>query len=222
VVDTEAPTATAERISSQPPRAASAEERLLGGGGTDDSYNAQISFYPEARGYVFTGNAGTGVYRLYEGRLGGAPARAVTAQSKEDGHPAVSPDGRWLAYASDESGTSEIYVRPFPDAASARWQVSTAGGTSPVWSHSGKELFYRSNQDAIMTVAVHPGSTFSFDPPKRLFSTEQYIGINPVPSFDVSPDDKRFLLLRETAPNERNELIVVQNWTQEMKARARK
>jgi eukaryotic-like serine/threonine-protein kinase len=136
--------------------------------------------------------------------------------------PAVSPDGRWLAYASDESGTPEIYVRPFPDAASARWQVSTAGGSSPIWSHSGKELFYRSNQDAIMTVAVHPGNTFSFEQPKRLFSTAQYVGINPVPSFEVSPDDKRFLLLRETAPNERNELIVVQNWTEEMKARARK
>ncbi len=61
-------------------------------------------------------------------------------------HPAVSPDGRWLAYASDESGTAEIYVRPFPDAGSARWQVSTAGGVSPIWSHSGKELFYRSNR----------------------------------------------------------------------------
>jgi serine/threonine-protein kinase len=137
-------------------------------------------------------------------------------------HPAVSPDGRWLAYVSDESGTSEIYVRPFPDAASARWQVSTAGGTSPVWSHSGKELFYRSNRDAITTVAVHPGATFSFEQPKTLFSTAQYVTINPVQSFDVSPDDKRFLLLRETAPNERNELIVVQNWSEEMKARARK
>jgi eukaryotic-like serine/threonine-protein kinase len=137
-------------------------------------------------------------------------------------HPAVSPDGRWLAYASDESGTAEIYVRPFPDVASARWQVSTAGGSSPVWSHSGKELFYRSNRDAITTVAVHPGATFSFEQPKTLFSTSQYVTINPVQSFDVSPDDKRFLLLRETAPNERNELIVVQNWSEEMKARARK
>ena len=137
-------------------------------------------------------------------------------------HPAVSPDGRWLAYASDESGTTEIYVRPFPDAGSARWQVSTAGGSSPVWSRSGKELFYRSNRDAITTVAVHSGATFSFEQPKTLFSTAQYVAINPVQSFDVSPDDKRFLLLRETAPNERNELIVVQNWTQEMKDRGRK
>jgi Tol biopolymer transport system component len=136
--------------------------------------------------------------------------------------PAVSPDGRWLAYASNESGVAEVYVRPFPDAGSARWQVSTAGGKDPVWSHSGRELFYRSTQDQLMTVAVRPGATFSFEQPKALFSTANYVAMNPVPSFDVSPDDKRFLFLRETAPNERNELIVVQNWTQEMKGRARK
>jgi hypothetical protein len=136
--------------------------------------------------------------------------------------PTVSPDGRWLAYASNESGVAEVYVRPFPDAGSARWQVSTAGGTSPVWSHSGKELFYRSTQEQLMTVAVRPGATFAFEQAKPLFSTANYVVINPVSSFDVSPDDKRFLFLRETAPNERNEVIVVQNWTQEMKDRARK
>jgi serine/threonine-protein kinase len=136
--------------------------------------------------------------------------------------PAVSPDGRWLAYASNESGTPEVYVRPFPDAGSARWQVSTAGGRDPVWSHSGKELFYRSAKDQLMTVAVRPGATFAVEQPKALFSTAAYVAIAPVPSFDVSPDDRRFLLLRETAANERNELIVVQNWTQELKNRARK
>jgi hypothetical protein len=117
---------------------------------------------------------------------------------------------------------AEVYVRPFPDAGSARWQVSTAGGTDPVWSHSGKELFYRSTQEQLMTVAIRPGTTFAIEQPKPLFSTANYVFINPVPSFDVSPDDKRFLFLRETAPNERNEIIVVQNWTQEMKDRARK
>ena len=88
--------------------------------------------------------AGKGdIYGIREGDSTLVPL--VTGPASEV-HPAVSPDGRWLAYASDESGTSEIYVRPFPDAASARWQVSTAGGFSPVWSHSGKELFYRSNR----------------------------------------------------------------------------
>jgi serine/threonine-protein kinase len=133
---------------------------------------------------------------------------------------AVSPNGRWLAYASEESGVFEIYVRPFPDAASARWQVSAAGGTDPVWSRSGRELFYLSPQNEMMSVEVAPGAAFTISPPKRLFSTAPYSPIGPVPSFDVSPDDKRFLLLRETTPTDRNELIVVQNWVEEMKGRA--
>ena len=133
--------------------------------------------------------------------------------------PAVSPDGRWLAYASNESGAAEVYVRPFPDVGSARWQVSTAGGRDPVWSHSGRELFYRSAGDKLMSVGVRPGTTFAFEQPKALFATTAYVPGGPTGSFDVSPDDKRFLFLRETAPNERNELIEVQNWTTELERR---
>ena len=113
-------------------------------------------------------------------------------------------------------------MRPFPDAASARWQVSAAGGTDPVWSRSGRELFYLSSQNEMTSVEVAPGAAFSFSPPRRLFSTAPYTPINPVPSFDVTPDGKRFLLLRETTPTDRNELIVVQNWVEEMKERARR
>ena len=72
----------------------------------------------------------------------------------------------------------------------------------------------------MMSVAVAPGAAFCISPPQRLFSAGAYTPIPPVPSFDVSPDSKRFLLLRETTPTERNELIVVQNWVEEMKARA--
>ena len=139
-----------------------------------------------------------------------------------EGDAAVSPDGRWLAYASEESGIFEIYVRPFPDAASARWQISAAGGSDPVWSRNGRELFYLSAQNEMTIVQVGPGARFSISSPKRLFSTAPYSPNPPVPSFDVSPDGKRFLMLRETTPTDRNELIVVQNWVEEMKARARK
>jgi hypothetical protein len=116
----------------------------------------------------------------------------------------------------------EIYVRPFPDAASARWQFSAAGGTDPVWSRSGRELFYRSAQNEMMSVEVAPGAAFTISPPKRLFSAAPYSPVPPVPAFDISPDDKRFLMLRETTPTDRNELIVVQNWVEEMEARARR
>ena len=159
---------------------------------------------------------------IYGIRKGDSTLVPLVTGPAAEAEPAVSPDGRWLAYTSLESGVPEVYVRPFPDAASARWQVSTAGGGDPVWSHSGRELFYRSANEQLMTVAVHPGATFGFEQPKALFSTANYVNITPVASFDVSPDDKRFLFLRETAPNERNELIVVQNWTEEMKGRGRK
>ncbi len=155
-------------------------------------------------------------------RAGDTALVSLVATAATEADAAVSPDGRWLAYASDESGTAEIYVRPFPDTESARWQVSSAGGADPVWSRNGRELFYLSAQNEMMSVAVAPGATFSISPPERLFSTAPYTPIPPVPSFDVSPDGKRFLLLRETTPTERNELIVVENWTREMRARAQR
>jgi serine/threonine-protein kinase len=159
---------------------------------------------------------------IFGARMGDTSLVPLANGPATEGDAAVSPDGRWLAYASEESGVFEIYVRPFPDAESARWQVSSAGGTDPVWSRSGRTLFYISAQNEMMSVEVPPGAVFSVSPPKRLFSTAPYTPIPPVPSFDVSPDNKRFLLLRETTPTDRNELIVVQNWVEETKARGRK
>jgi eukaryotic-like serine/threonine-protein kinase len=159
---------------------------------------------------------------IYGVRAGDSTLVPLVTGPASEIEPAVSPDGRWLAYASNESGAAEVYVRPFPDVGSARWQVSTAGGRDPVWSHSGRELFYRSTRETLMSVAVRPGATFSFEQPKALFATSAYVPSGSISSFDVSPDDQRFLFLRETAPNERNELIVVQNWTEELERRAGK
>ncbi len=138
-----------------------------------------------------------------------------------EGKAAVSPDNRWLAYTSDESGTLEVFVRPFPDASSARWQVSAAGGSDPVWSRNGRELFYIGATNEMMSVDVAPGAAFSNSAPRTLFSTAPYTLVPPVPSFDVHPDGTRFMLLRETTPAERNELILVQNWTAEMQQKSR-
>jgi serine/threonine-protein kinase len=160
---------------------------------------------------------------IYAVRMGDSTLVPLLTGPATEAEPAVSPDGRWLAYATTESGTAQVYVRPFPDVASARWQVSTSDGRDPLWSHSGRELFYVSaNTGKLMSVAVKPGATFAFDQPRPLFSTVPYVPGTSVPAYDVSPDDKRFLFLRETSPNERSEMIVVQNWTEELKQRSRK
>ena len=132
--------------------------------------------------------------------------------------PALSPDRRWLAYVSDESGTPEIYVRPFPETASAKWQVSTAGGTEPAWSSTGRELLYINGKSDMVSAEIQPGATFSVGKERTLFSTSQFAQPGPVPSFSLSPDDKRFLVLREGEAGQPGELIVAENWTQQLKA----
>jgi eukaryotic-like serine/threonine-protein kinase len=160
---------------------------------------------------------------IYAVRAGDSTLVPLLTTPATEAYPVVSPDGRWLAYATTESGTAQVYVRPFPDVGSARWQISTTDGYAPLWSHTGRELFYLSQETGkLMSVAVKPGATFAFDQPRPLVSVVQYVGGGPVQPFDVSADDKRFLFLRETAPSDRSELIVVQNWTAELTQRSRK
>ncbi len=111
--------------------------------------------------------------------------------------PSVSPDGRWLAYASDENGRSAVYVRPFPSVDSARTQVSTEGGANPRWSHAGNEIFYQSAGNDLMSSHRVPGSAMSFAPPSRLFSLAPFWTWNGTARryYDVSPDDQRFLMI---------------------------
>jgi len=145
----------------------------------------------------------------------------LTSPSRES-NPALSPDGRWLAYASDESGSSEVYVRPFPDVASARWQVSLNGGAVPVWARNGRELFYLSSRQDMVSVEIHPGSSFSAGEPRVLFSAAGYNLGGASGIFDVSPDGRRFLLVRPLTGVAETELVLVQNWFEELKARVGK
>jgi eukaryotic-like serine/threonine-protein kinase len=156
---------------------------------------------------------------IYGIRAGDSTLTPLVTGPATEIEPMVSPDGRWLVYTSNESGQPEVYVRPFPDAGSARWQVSVAGGRDPMWSHSGKELFYWSTGNKMMSVGIRPGATFGFEQPRPLFTTTPYVPGGPVQSYDLSPDDKRFVMLRETSANERSEFIVVENWTTELRGR---
>ncbi len=122
-----------------------------------------------------------------------------------------SPDGRWLAYASDESGRFEIYVRAFPGPG-GKWQVSTAGGGYPVWSRDGKELFYLTLDNRVASVRVSSsGASFSAGPPALLFALHPAAYPGPAP-FDVSPDGKRFLVNSLPADQGSPPLEVIVNW----------
>jgi len=155
-------------------------------------------------------------------KVGDTSAATVVGTPARETAPALSPDGKWLAYASDESGAFEIYVRPFPEASTARWQVSTAGGSYPLWSRSGRELFYRNSKNELVSAAVSTSPTFSVGAQKSLFSLSSFTPAGPVPLYSIAPDDKRFLMLRETAAGESGLLVVSQNWFEELRGRMRK
>jgi eukaryotic-like serine/threonine-protein kinase len=146
----------------------------------------------------------------------------LTDRFNEEG-PALSPDGKWLAYSSNESGRSEIFVRPFPNTAGGRWQISTTGGLAARWSHSGRELFYEAPSGDMMVAPVTPGPTFVSGAPTRLFPLGGgLIASNIVPLYDLTPDDKNFLMVRLAAVNQApgaGQLVVVDNWFTELRAK---
>jgi eukaryotic-like serine/threonine-protein kinase len=130
--------------------------------------------------------------------------------------PRFSPDGKWLAYVSDESGRNDVYVQPYPGPGS-KWLISTDGGIDPVWSKDGRELFYR-HGDELMSVSVAATRGFSPGRPTRLFETRFDIGDNG-PNYDVSPDGKWFVMTRSDRGPAPGELHVVLNWFSEVTAR---
>jgi hypothetical protein len=124
-----------------------------------------------------------------------------------------SPDGRWVAYASDESGRAEVYVRPFPGPGT-RSQVSIDGGTAPVWSRDGHELFFAKG-DTLFTVAVSLGGTFTSSTARRLFSGPYSFDEMTV-SYDVTPDGQHFLVPRSRVDSAPRQLELVLNWFEEL------
>jgi serine/threonine-protein kinase len=111
----------------------------------------------------------------------------------------VSPDGRWLAYEANDSGRFEIHVRPFPDVNSGHWLVSTTGGTRPVWTRSGQELFYVSPTGALMRVGVERGPSWAATTPTLLVK-EGYLMksiFSQGRTYDIAPDGQRFLMIKE-------------------------
>jgi serine/threonine-protein kinase len=138
----------------------------------------------------------------------------------------ISPDGRWLAYESDESGQFEIYVRPFPDVNSGLWPVSTGGGMQASWAPDGRGLFYLKPDGVLMSVQVEPGATWKASAPVKIVESRYFFG-SPTGLFnrpyDVSKDGKRFLMVKSQQGSDQNspppQIVVVQHWLEELKTR---
>jgi serine/threonine-protein kinase len=136
---------------------------------------------------------------------------------------AISPDGRWIAFDSTESPRAEIYVRPFPDVSTGRWQVSTAGGRTPLWSRDGRELFFVSPDDVVMRLPIEAAASWRSGVPSPLFQNQnryfhQPPGGSLARTFDVGPDGRLLMIKNvDTAGQPPNQMVLVQNWTEELK-----
>ena len=128
-----------------------------------------------------------------------------------------SPDGDWLAYRSNETGQNEVYVQPYPKTGQ-KHQISTDGGVSPMWSRDGRELFYKEAVGGdLMAVTIETEPTFSAGAPQMLFSTEGYMGSVSAANYDTHPDGERFLMLTGDSGSAPTQVILVENWFEEIK-----
>jgi hypothetical protein len=132
-----------------------------------------------------------------------------------EGAPTFSYDGRWMAYASDQSGRSEIYMRPFPGPGE-EWTISIDGGTEPLWATTGGQLFYR-HGDEMMVVDVNTEPTVTASKPRRLFEKRYIRSTGFWPNYDVAGDGQRFLMVKGRAEEAPVHVNVVLNWFDELK-----
>jgi serine/threonine-protein kinase len=148
------------------------------------------------------------------------PPMTLLATEFDEWAPEFSRDGRWIAYQSTETGENEIFVRPFPDVESGKWQVSSGGGAAPLWSHSGTELFYWTPAGELVAVEIETDAGFRAGASRVLFDLNgtEYRIPGVAGQYDITSDDQQFLIMRRAGTDAAtlNELIVVENWFQEL------
>jgi serine/threonine-protein kinase len=182
------------------------------------------AFSPDGTRLIF-GTPGSPPYNLGVISLEATRTATMLLQSTADERNGeISPDGRWLAYESNESGRPEVYVRPFPNVDGARQLVSTGGGTRPLWSRNGSELFYYVAPDTIMALPVRLGAEVVLGNPQVGAKGPYSVAINAGRHYDVSADGQRFLVLKDAqAPDGQEpaapEIHLVQHWVQELEAK---
>jgi Tol biopolymer transport system component len=163
---------------------------------------------------------GRDIYIVQPGTDSVARPLLATTDYDEQG-PAISPDSRWIAYVSNETGTDEVFVRPFPGIDRGKWQISRgAVASAPLWAHHGHELFYAA-RDTMMWVTITPGPPFQAGEPRPLFIFPDGVGTGVVAGdMDISPDDRRFIMVRRLpAPPKLLQLVMVENLMAAVKAK---
>jgi eukaryotic-like serine/threonine-protein kinase len=191
------------------------EEPLLAG--TYDHYTGSVS--PDGKLFTFVLAVPGG--ELWTVNLQGPPKAArYFANGFNLGHPAISPNGRWMAYDSDESGQGvDVFIQSFPDPNQKRLKVSPAHGSEPMWTRGGRELVYREG-DNVIAVDIDPATGVS-GPPRVLFSGPypSNQGWTRPRSYDVTPDGERFLLTKLPGEQPRPRIVVVLNWFDELRTK---
>jgi serine/threonine-protein kinase len=196
----------------QPADGSGEAERLTTG---ESPLQVPASWSPDGKTLVYTDAPLDGTYDIWLLALEGEPrSRPFLQTAFNEAGGTFSPDGRFLAYASDESGRYEVYVRPFPGPGS-KWQISSEGGLQPVWARSGHEIFYR-DADKMMAVAVETEPAFRPAKPALLFEGKFSRPEFPTPRYDISPDARRFVMLQDVT-SWPPQIHVVQNWFEELK-----
>ncbi len=141
----------------------------------------------------------------------------IVATPAAERNPALSPDGRWLAYTSDETGSDEVYVVPFPDASGGKWRISNDGGLEPLWAHSGRELFYRTVRGEVVAVPIETQPTFSHGSPRVMFTDATLYTSTLHPQYDIAPGDQRFLMIRQVRGDDSGRVKLIQNFFDEIR-----
>jgi tRNA A-37 threonylcarbamoyl transferase component Bud32 len=199
----------------------SAPARLL----RQDPRQIDEGFYSRDGQWVIyrSGSGGTRTRDISAVRVSGDTTPIALADSPfDEDSPALSPDGRWLAYVSEESGRRQVYVRPFPDAKRAKWQISIEVGEAPVWAPDGRRLYF--NQSGVLhAVDVMPGETFTYGTPHLVLS-EQYFASSTASrhaTYAITADGRRFITAYNVA-SAKSTAILVLNWLEELRRPAEK
>ncbi len=180
-------------------------------------WDAEVA--PDGRSVVFRTGWLRGTRDLWIADLGsGVAPRPLLTEPFDEQEPDISPDGRWLAYVTNETGPTQVFVRPLHGETDRRWTVSENGGRSPRWSRSGEELFFIDGDRVLWSVAVLSRDDFALGDRTELFAVPaDYHMPADGHHYDVSADGQRFIMIRRTERADPGELIVVEGFFEELK-----